>query len=156
MFLDVTLNKRAPDVVEEKVAKPLYDWCYENNINTGKQQLDINAQEFKYEMWRTNSSLSNFRDTILTVNEMNINYNVTDQMHYDYLFHMIKKTKRYGKKKTDADKKAEKLQKEEQEKLHLVQEYYKYNIVNAKSALRILTQEQLDLIRKKQEKGGAK
>lgn len=156
MFLDVTLQKREEEVEEEKVKKPTYDWTFENSINFGRTRLEVDKQEFKYEKWRTNSSLSNFLDTILYANEMNTHYDVSDQMHYDYLFYSIRKNKRFGKKKTELDKKMEKLQKEENEKVALIQEYYKYNTAKAKAVLRVLTKTQLDIIRKRLEKGGVK
>lgn len=155
-FLDVTLQKRKPEVVEEKLKKPVYDWRFENNINTGKDKLDLDKEPFKYEKWRTNSSLSNFADTIMHANEMNLNMHITDQMHYDYFFYSVRKTKRYGKKKTEEDKLLERLQKEEAEKISLVQEYYKYNTANAKAALRVLTESQLEIIKRRLEKGGVK
>jgi len=151
-MLDVTLQKREPEKVEEKVKKPVYNWLFENSINTGKARLDISQQEFKYEKWRTNSSLSNFVDTIFYANQMNINYNVTDQMHYDYLFYSIRKSKRYGKKKTDQDRQNEKLAKEEQDNINLICDFYKYNKVKAKAALRVLTDEQLKQIKNKLQK----
>ena len=155
-FLDVTLQKRKPEVKEEKIAKPVYDWRFENSINLGKQSLELDKEPFKYEKWRTNSTLSNFVDTIMHANEMNLNMHITDQMHYDYLFHSVRKTKRYGKKKTEEDKRLETLQKEESEKLDLIQEYYKYNTANAKAALRVLTESQLEIIKRRLEKGGVK
>jgi hypothetical protein len=156
MFLDVTLQKRKEEVPEEKFKKPTYDWLFENSINYGRVRLETDRQEFKYEKWRTNSSLSNFLDTIMYANEMNINYDITDQMHYDYLFYSVRKNKRFGKKKTEQDKRLEKLLKAEEEKVSLIQEYYKYNTAKAKAALNVLTETQLDIIRKRLEKGGVK
>lgn len=156
MFLDVTLQKRKEVVPEEKVKKPSYDWTFENSINFGRVRLEVDKQEFKYDKWRTNSSLTNFLDTVMYANEMNTHYDITDQMHYDYLFHSIRKNKRFGKKKTEQDKKMERLQKVEEEKIALIQEYYKYNTINAKAALRVLNETQLDIIRKRLEKGGVK
>ena len=154
-FLDVTLSPRkeqAPEVVKEK---PSYDWTYENSINTGKQPIDLDQpQEFKYNQWRTNTSLSNFIDTIAYADNMNMAYHLSDKLHYQYLFYSVRKVKRYGKKKTEEDKKLEREIKKEQELIALIQEYYKYNIVRAKEALKLLTREQIDVIRKKQEKGG--
>jgi hypothetical protein len=154
-FLDVTLQER-PDVKEEPVVSKRYDWSYENNINSGRELIDLDKpQEFKYEQWRTNSSLSNFYDNIHIANEMNMNYHLGDKLHYHFLFHIVKKIKRYGKKKTQEDEKREKEAKKELENIRLIQEYYKYNITKAKAALKILTEDQLDYIKKKI-KGGMK
>jgi len=132
-----------------------YNWEWENNINSGKELIDIDSpQEHKYNAWRTNSSLSNFRDAIFQANKMNINHHLSSKLQYHYLYHSIRKQKRFGKKKTDEDKRIEKEMKAEQELITLIQEHYKYNIVRAKETLAILTKEQVDIIRKKQEKGG--
>lgn len=133
-----------------------YDWRYENSINSGKEQLKLNEQEFKYNQWRTNSSLSNYVDTLLYVNEMNMYHFITNQMHYDYLFNSVRKTKRYGKKKTKEDKRLEQEIKKENEKISLIQEYYKYNRIKSKEILNVLNDEQLNYIRKRLEKGGTK
>ena len=59
----------------------------------------------------------------------------------------------YSKKETEQEKKERKRKEELQS---LVSEYYKYNDVRAKEVLRILTAEQIEIIRKKKEKGGVK
>jgi hypothetical protein len=150
VFLDVTLQSRKEPKEEKLTEKLRYNWNYENNINYGKELIDLDSpQEFKYSQWRTNSSLSNFRENIFYVNEMNTNYHLSDKMHYHFLFHSIKKMKRYGKKKTQEEERKEKEAKKELEKIRLIQEYYKYNIIKAKTALKVLTDEQFELIKKK-------
>jgi hypothetical protein len=156
MFLDVTLQKRAPEVEVEKVKKLAYDWRYENSINSGKEPLSLENQEFKYEKWRTNTSLANHLDTIMDANQMNLNYHLSDQMHYNYLFYSVRKKKRFGSKKSERDKQLEREQKEEADKIALISEYYKYNTVNAKAALRVLTESQLEIIKRRLERGGVK
>jgi len=105
MFLDVTLKPRKKEEVVETQTKQ-YDWRYENNINSGKELIDLDTeQEFKYNKWRTNSSLSMHRDTIDVAQKMNLNHHISDKMHYHFLFNSVRKQKRYGKKKTDAEKK---------------------------------------------------
>jgi hypothetical protein len=153
MFLDVTLQKREKEKEEPQKVKMAYDWRFENSINNGNARLDVTKQEFKYEKWRTNSSLSNFLDTIMYSNEMNLNYDITDQMHYDYLFYSVRKKKRYGSKKSANEKELQKQLKEESDNIALISEYYKYNISKSKSALKILTKAQIDIIKRKLEKG---
>jgi oligoribonuclease NrnB/cAMP/cGMP phosphodiesterase (DHH superfamily) len=155
-FLDVTLSERKKEVPEETAAKLAYDWRYENNINSNTTKLDLDTQEFKYNKWRTNSSMSNFLENIMFANEMNLNSHITDQMHYDYLFYSVKKKKRFASKKTARDKEVEKLQKVEEANLAIISEYYKYNIVKSKAALKTLTDSQLEIIRKRLEKGGVR
>ena len=149
-FLDVTLQERREPEPEVKQEKPRYDWRYENSITSGKKQHEVDSD---YSQWRTNNILSNYRETVLYANEMNINYNVTDQMHYDYMFNSIRKKKMYAKKETDQEKK-ERKQKEELQ--NLISNYYKYNIVRTKEVLKILTAEQIEFIKNKNNKGGVK
>lgn len=149
-FLDVTLKERKEPKQEIKLEKPRYDWRYENSITSGKKPVDV---DMDYSQWRTNNILSNYRETILYANEMNCHYNVTDQMHYDYLYYSIRKKRMSGIKETEAEKKARK-QKEELQTL--VSNYYKYNIVRTKEVLKILTAEQIEFIKNKNNKGGVK
>ena len=154
-MLDVTLSVREESKTEEKKQKPRYNWEYENNINYGKKLIDLDKPlEFKYSQWRTNLSLSNFTDTIVPAYNMNMAYHLSDKLHYHYMFYSVYKKKRYGKKKTEEDERLAKEMKKEQELISLVQDYYKYNITRAKEALKLLTREQIDAIRKEQEKGG--
>lgn len=149
-FLDVTLQERRDPEPEVKQEKPRYDWRYENSITSGRKQHEVDSD---YSQWRTNNILANYRETILYANEMNINYNITDQMHYDYMFNSIRKKKMYAKKETDQEKK-ERKQKEELQ--NLISNYYKYNIVRTKEVLKILTAEQINIIKNKNNKGGVK
>lgn len=149
-FLDVTLQEREAPKEEVKLEKPRYDWRYENSITSGKRPIEIDTD---YSQWRTNNILSNYRDTILYANEMNCHYGVTNQMHYDYLFNSIRKKSMYSKKETEQEKKARKKKEELQS---LISDYYKYNNVRAKEALKVLTADQIEIIRKKKEKGGVK
>ena len=155
-FLDATGKPREIEIELEKTKKSVYDWCYENNINTGKEILIAEEQEFRYEAWRTNSSLSNHMDTLFYSNIMNMNYHLRDDMQYAYLFHSVRKAKRYGKKKTEEDKRLEKKLKEEQDKILLIQDFYKYNQTKAKEVLSVLSEQHLEIIRKRLEKGGTK
>ena len=156
-MLDVTLQERSPEKVEEEAVKERYNWFYENSINNGKVRIDLSKpQEYKYNQWRTNNSLSKFQDTVHQANMMNCRYHVTDQMHYDFLFYQVRKKNRYGKKKTPEDKRLEKLAEKELELIRLIQETYKYNITRAKEVLAILSDEQISIIRKRIDKGGVK
>lgn len=122
-----------------------YDWRYENSINKKTEHLDVSKQTFAYNAWRTNRTMSNFIDTIMHSNEMNIYHGLDAQMQYDYLYNSIRKNpKRFFKR-------------EKQEKdieFALVQEFYKYNNERTREALRILSPEQINEIIKRLEKGG--
>lgn len=123
-----------------------YDWRYENSILQTKEYQELTPLRDKYSSWRTNTVLSNHVDTIMFANEMNINHHLNDLMQYDYLFHSVRAKKRFFKKKKST----------KDESFDLVRQYYKYNAVRTKEALSILTEEQINEIRKKLEKGGIK
>jgi hypothetical protein len=153
-MLNVLLEQREEPKAEVVTKKAAYDWRYENSINNGKQPLDMSGNlEHKYSQWRTNSALSNFPDTIDAANKMNTSYHISDKLHYDYLFYSVRKRNRWA---SAADKAAQKRLEQELELVSLIQQFYKYNVERAKEALKILTSEQIELIKKKQEKGGVK
>lgn len=148
-FLNVLLEKRTEKVIETPQFKR-YDWRYENNLISGKKPIELDSE---YNQWRTNSVLSNHKDLIFYINEMNINYNITNKMHYAYLFSVIRKQKRWVEPET----KKEKTAREKKEALITsISEYYKYNVVRAKETLKVLTPEQIEIIIKGKEKGGVK
>lgn len=128
-----------------------YDWRYENSIQQTKEYHDPDGLvEHKYSAWRTNGIMSNFIDTVLHANEMNTHYHLDNKLQYDYLFHSVRKKKRFFKR-TKAP-----TTKDSEAAFAAVQSFYKYNNERTREALRILTQDQIDCIIKKQEKGGAK
>lgn len=67
-----------------------------------------------------------------------------NKLQYDYLFHSIRKNRRFFKNQKS----------DKSENLALVQNYYKYSVQRAKEVLRILTPEQLEYIRNFYSKGG--
>lgn len=136
----------------------MYDFRYENSIGfeTKPLRLSESVTEEQYNKWRTNSVFSNHADTIWYANQMNLNPGLTDQMHYDFMFGSVRKMKRFNKKKTEYDKKQDALAKEEQDKILLIQTFYKYSVEKAKAALKILSDEQLDEIEKMLSTGGVK
>lgn len=149
-MLNVLLEERKETPDEVKQVKPRYDWRYENSIIKGKKPIEIDGD---YSQWRTNSVLSNHEDMIKIVNYINMYYNVSDQMHYDYLYGATRKYNRWVPPETKQEKKA----REDKEALiDSIAEYYKYNTIRAREALTILTPEQLNIIRKGKEKGGVK
>lgn len=127
-----------------------YDWRYENSIQLTKQYVDQEIPgEHKYNPWRTNGVMSNFIDTILYANAMNCNYHLDPKLQYDFLFHSVPKKKRFFKR--------EKVNRKDNDVIFAaVQQYYKYSNKRTLEALTILTEDQIDSIVKKQEKGGVK
>lgn len=149
-FVDVLMEERKEVIPEKEIAKKGYDWRYENSIIFEKKQIEVDGD---YSQWRTNTVLCNHKDLIFYINSVNINHNISNKMHYDYLFRTIRKSKRYSKSETKEEKKA---REKKEELINLLSDYYKYNNVRAKEVLKILTPEQIDIIRKRKEKGGLK
>lgn len=148
-FLNVLMEERKEKEVDKTLPKKKgYDWRYENSIVSGKSAIEVDGE---YSQWRTNSILKNHKDLIFFVNEMNINYNITNQMHYDYLFSNVRKQKRWSNNETKEEKK---VREEKEALLELISDYYKYNNVRSREALKILTPEQIEIIKNKNNKGG--
>ena len=100
----------------------------------------------KYPAFIVNKVLSGFQDTIMLVNEMNRNHFLDKDMQFQFLLNSIRSKKRYS-----PFLRASKIK-----DIECVKEYYGYNNEKAKTALDLLTKEQLKLIKEKLYKGGTK
>ena len=122
---------------------------YLNSINfTKKDLMKSEDKEWikKYPAFIINKILSGFQDTIMLVNEVNRNHFLDKDMQYSFLLNSIRSKKRFS-----PFLRANKLK-----DIDLVKEYYGYSNEKAKSALDILTKDQLKLIKQKLYKGGTK
>ena len=118
-------------------------------INHTKKNLmnsDDPMWEKKYPAFMVNKVLSSFSDTIMLTNEMNRNHFLDRDMQFQFLLNSIRSKKRFT-----PFLKASKIK-----DIECVKEYYGYSNDKAKSALDILTKEQLKLIKEKLFKGGTK
>jgi len=143
------LDPHSKDPVEEVYVKPKYDWRYENSIMSNKIYIDVDQpQEFPYSKHRfvVARSLSNYIDTLSVADDINMMSNIDDKLHYDYMYYSVRKGKRFFKKDKSSQKKTTNF--------ILIQKHYKYNDQRTKEALKLLTDEQIDIIRKQEEKGG--
>lgn len=120
---------------------------YVNAINNTKKDIMIDdIAEREYNSFMVNRSLSYFNDTVLYANEMNIHHNIDNRLQFDFLINMVRKRKRFSK--------WEKVVSESD--VEVVKEYYGYNNEKARSALSLLTRENLNELKKKVYKGGRK
>ena len=120
---------------------------YLNSINYTKEQLldsEDEQWEKKYPPFIINKCVAPFPDTILLVNELNQLHHVDKKLQYDFLLNSLRSRKRYT-----PWMKAKKLK-----NLEYVKEFYGYNNEKAKSALDILSDEQISAIKQKLNKGG--
>ena len=122
---------------------------YLNAINFTKNDLMKSEDKLwvkKYPAFIVNKMLSAFSDTIMLVNEMNRNHFLDKDMQFQFLINSIRSRKRFR-----PFLRANKLK-----DIECVKEYYGYSNDKAKSALDILTKDQLKLIKEKLYKGGTK
>lgn len=118
-----------------------------NAINLSKEDLfktDPTANK-EYKPFIVNMGLSYFHDTIVQANAMNQHHSIPNEWQFAFLLNSVTKKKRFSKWHK-ADKATESLK--------LVQEYFGYSSEKAKDALSILSDEQLNLIKEKLNKGG--
>ena len=104
---------------------------------------DLDAKD--YTPFVVNRALSYHIDCVLYANEMNINNMLDKDMQYQYLLNTIRPMKR----KFQAWQKAE-----VDNNMECVKEFFGYSDQKSKEALRILSDEQLDIIKAKTNKGG--
>ena len=120
---------------------------YLNAINYTKEPLMDTEDEIwekKYPPFIINKALSGFPDTIMYANEMNQNHHLDKKLQFDFLLNSIRKRKRFT-----PWLKANKVS-----NLEYVKEFYGYSNEKAKSALTILTNEQIKQIKTSLNKGG--
>ena len=120
---------------------------YLNAINHEKKNLmdtDDEMWEKKYPAFIVNKCLAPFPDTIFLVNEMNINHHLDKKLQFDFLLNSLRTRKRYTPW----------LKASKQKDIEYVKEYYGYNNEKAKSALKILNDEQIKTIKDSLNKGG--
>ena len=120
---------------------------YLNAINYEKKNLmdtDDEMWEKKYPPYVVNRCLAPFTDTIMLVNEMNTLHHLDKKLQFDFLLNSVRTRKRF----------APWLKEEKIDNLECVKEYYGYSNEKAKSALKILNDEQIKTIKDSLNKGG--
>lgn len=121
------------------------------SINTSKKNLMKGTENDKlaeetYSPWLTNKALSYFADTIHPANMMNCNHHLDNKLQYSFLINIVRPSKRFSKW----------VKKEKDEDLEAIMEHFGYNRQKAKTALELLTPDQIKTIKKKLDKGGIK
>ena len=121
---------------------------YLNSINQTKKNIlkDDTEATTGYPPYIVNKCLSSFTDAVLYANEMNKNAHLPKKLQYDFFINTLKPRKRFSPW----------VKKQTLEHLELVKEYYGYSHTKALEALRILTTDQLEAIKKALYKGGTK
>jgi len=118
---------------------------YVNAINYSKKNIMVDdLSEKEYNPFIINKALSFFPDTILFANEMNKYHHLDSRLQFDFFINIIKKKQRFSKW----------LKPSEVENLELIKNYYGYSNEKAKSVLTVLSNEQIDELKTRMNKGG--
>ena len=118
---------------------------YLKAINETKKDIMVDdIAEREYNPFIINRGLSFFKDTILYANEMNRYHHLDNRVQFDFFINIIRKKKRWSKwiKASDVDN------------LQLIKEYYGYSNEKAKSALSLMSNEQVEQLKQRIYKGG--
>jgi hypothetical protein len=115
------------------------------SINDTKKDIMVDdIEEKSYKSYFVNRSLSYFPDTVLLANEMNIHHHLDNRLQFDFLLNTVRKGKRYAKwAKADLP-----------EHIDVVKEYYGYSDEKAKVAITLLSDEQIEELKRRVYKGG--
>ena len=111
-----------------------------------KSYLLTKENENEYVPFVINKALSFHYDCILYANQMNMYSNIDKKLQYDYYINSLRSYKRPFQKW---------LKPEKIEDLEYIKEYYACSNEKAKEILSILSEDQLNIIIKKLDKGGS-
>ena len=121
------------------MAKPSpFDWV--KSINEKNYMLDLSG----YNPFLTNRAFSYHIDTILLAEQMNQHHQLAPDLQYDFYYYAVRQGKRFGFPKKI----------ENEDKVAVVQAYYKYSLQKALEALQILTDDDIRSMISKMDKGG--
>ena len=120
----------------------LKDWL--NSINFTKEDLSEDIKS--YPPYIINKCLSGHIDSILFANEMNMHHQLEKDMQYSFYLNSLRKRKRFSPW----------LRKDKITDLECIKQYYGYSNEKASQALKILTKEQINFIKKRLDIGGSK
>ena len=122
----------------------LKDWL--NSINLTKEDITREDPQLikKYSPFIINKCMSAHLDCIMFANEMNLQSHLAKDLQYQFYLNSIRKRKRFSPW----------LRKDKIKNLDVVKSYYGYSNEKAIQALKILTKEQLDYIKKRIDVGG--
>lgn len=120
-----------------------FDYC--TSINFSKEDLMVDdITEKQYAPFVVNRSLSYFPDTVAMANEMNRYHHLDSKLQYSFLLNIVRKRKRFSKwakAQVESD-------------IDAVKKYYGYNNTHARTALTLLSPEEIKIIKSKVNPGG--
>ena len=118
---------------------------YVKAINNTKKDIMVDdIAEKEYNAFMVNRSLSNFQDTVLYANLMNVNHHIDARLQFDFFINTIRKKNRFSKWLKPLNYKD----------LDVIKEYYGYSDEKAKSVLSLLNNTQIEELKRRIYKGG--
>jgi hypothetical protein len=118
----------------------LFKDCIPSILDTKKYQLHSNIEENEYVPFVVNRALSYHIDCILFAQDLNFYKNLDKKLQYDYLFYSIKPYKRPFRKWIKSGSSYDDIK--------LIQEYFNYSFKKAKEVSNLISEDQLNHIRK--------
>ena len=119
---------------------------YVNQILQGKKQLIVDdITEREYNPFLTNRALSQHKDCVLFANEMNQRHHLDKKMQNDFLLNTVRSMKRPFAKWAKSEK---------NDDITCVKMVYGLSDSKARDALRLLTKEQIQQLKKETLTGG--
>lgn len=120
---------------------------YLKTINDTKRDVMTTSEDEEvYNPFLINRTLSYFSDTVGMANEMNMFPHLDNRLQYGFLINIIRKRKRFSPW----------MKPSEEEDVNAVKEFYGCNNERAREFMSILTKEQIEILKKKVDKGGRK
>ena len=112
--------------------------------NSKKDIMTDEESERGYAPFYVNRALSYFSDTVSLANIVNQYHLMPHRLQYDFLLNTIRKRKRFSKW----------IKQDQESDIDAIREYYGYSRAKAQQVQSLLSPEQLEIIKKKVDKGG--
>lgn len=128
-----SINTHGPDLLKDCKA-------YE-----GEERSGPDTPSKQYVPFIINRGLSQFNDTVLLTNEVNIRHQLPAKMQYDFLRAAIRPRKRFAKWAKKVKDPAD---------IQVIQEAYNYSRDKAEQVYPLFTKDSLKALRKKLDRGG--
>ena len=124
----------------------LKEWL--NSINSSKKNFidEDPLLEKEYPAYIVNRCMSGHMDSLMYANEMNINPQLDKKLQYDFYLNTLRSKKRFSPW----------VRKEEISNLDIIKSYYGYSDDKARQVLPLISNTELEHIRKRLDRGGLK
>lgn len=142
---DVFGIEKEKDEVAVYKAPAISPFDFINSINYTKDDLIVDDwSEKQYIPYLVNRGLSFGSDTVIPANEMNSRPHLDKKLQYHFLINTIRPKKRFNKW----------VKAEKYEAIEVIKTYYGYSTDKARQVSSILTEQQIQYLKQKLEKGG--